>query len=95
MLLWRRGDICRCNLGERRPVVILTRDALIAHLSNVTVAPLTTCVRSSPSQVILKPLGSMTERCAGAPRQQLRCYSDCAQGKSGGVYDVSAAIPGQ
>ncbi|AZI42643.1 hypothetical protein EHF33_07680 [Deinococcus psychrotolerans] len=44
----RRGDICWCDLDERRPVVILTRDALIAHLSNVTVAPLTTRVRSIP-----------------------------------------------
>lgn len=39
---WRRGDVCWCDLEKRRPVVIVTRDALVEHLGNVTVAPLMT-----------------------------------------------------
>ncbi|WP_420596472.1 type II toxin-antitoxin system PemK/MazF family toxin [Deinococcus sp.] len=62
--MWHRGDICWCDLEKRRPVVILTRDALIAHLNNVTVAPLTTRVRAIPSQVILEPFDGVPERCA-------------------------------
>lgn len=61
---WRRGDICWCELDKRRPVVILTRDALIGHLNSVTVAPLTTRVRGIPSQVILEPFDGVPERCA-------------------------------
>lgn len=61
---WRRGDICWCELDKRRPVVLLTRDALIPHLSNVTVAPLTTRVRGIASQVVLDPFDGVPERCA-------------------------------
>lgn len=38
----RRGDISWCDLDKPRPVVILTRDALITHPHSVTAAPLTT-----------------------------------------------------
>ncbi|WP_194165294.1 type II toxin-antitoxin system PemK/MazF family toxin [Deinococcus terrestris] len=61
---WRRGDICWCDVDKRRPVVILTRDALIPHLSNVTVAPLTTRVRGIASQVVLDTFDGVPERCA-------------------------------
>lgn len=61
---WRRGDICWCDLDKRRPVVLLTRDALIPHLGNVTVAPLTTRIRAIASQVILEPFDGVPERCA-------------------------------
>lgn len=60
---WRRGDICWCGLDKRRPVVILTRDALILHLNNVSVAPLTTRIRAIASQVILEPFDGVPERC--------------------------------
>ncbi|CAM3555762.1 type II toxin-antitoxin system PemK/MazF family toxin [Deinococcus frigens] len=61
---WRRGDICWCDGDKRRPVVILTRDALISHLNNVSVAPLTTRVRNIASQVVLESFDGVPERCA-------------------------------
>jgi mRNA interferase MazF len=61
---WRRGDICWCELEKSRPVVILTREALIPHLNNLTVAPLTTRVRGVASQVILETFDGVLERCA-------------------------------
>ena len=62
--LWRRGDICWCELDKQRPVVILTRDGLIPHLNSLTVAPLTTRIRTVASQVILETFDGVTERCA-------------------------------
>ena len=62
--VWRRGDICWCELEKKRPVVILTRDGLIPHLQNVTVAPLTTRVRGVASQVTLETFDGVVERCA-------------------------------
>ena len=38
---------------KQRPVVILTRDSAIGHLSTATVAPITSTVRDVPSEVIL------------------------------------------
>ena len=58
----KRGDLYWCNLDKKRPVVILTRDALIPHLSNVSVAPLSTRIRSIRSQVILETFDGVTER---------------------------------
>ena len=60
----RRGDIYWCELEKLRPVVILTRDALIAHLNSVTVAPLTTRVRGIASQVVLETFDGVPERSA-------------------------------
>lgn len=60
----RRGDIYWCALDKSRPVVILTRDALIAHLHSVTVAPLTTRVRGIASQVVLETFDGVPERSA-------------------------------
>lgn len=60
----KRGDIYWCDLDKPRPVVILTRDALIPHLSSLSVAPLTTRVRGIASQVTLETFEGVTERCA-------------------------------
>jgi hypothetical protein len=38
---------------EARPVVVLTRDNVIARLSRVTVVPITTTVRETQSEVVL------------------------------------------
>ncbi len=45
-------------------MVILTRDELIPHLQNVSVAPLTTRVRGIASQVILEEFDGVAARCA-------------------------------
>ena len=51
------GEVWWCEFSEisRRPVVILSRDAAIARLRRVVVAPCTTTIRGLPSEVILEP----------------------------------------
>jgi mRNA interferase MazF len=49
---------------KQRPVVVLTRDNLIAHLSKVTVAPVTSAVRGAPSEVPLNEDDGMKGPCA-------------------------------
>lgn len=62
-----RGDVHLCRLAppdKQRPVLILTRDGAIGHLSTVTVAPVTSTVRDVPSEVILDVDDGMKGRCA-------------------------------
>ncbi len=40
---------------KRRPVLILTRSSAIPFLTGITVAPITTTIRSIPSEVLLTP----------------------------------------
>jgi len=61
-----------------RPVVVLTRDNLIPHLSKVTVAPVTSTLRGAPSEVPLNEDDGMKGPCAvnlhntsTVPRQRL------------------------
>jgi mRNA interferase MazF len=49
---------------KRRPVVILTRDAILDHLGEVTVAPITSTVRDIPTEVVLGPTDGMPRACA-------------------------------
>jgi mRNA interferase MazF len=49
---------------KRRPVVVLTRDNLIPHLSKVTVAPVTSTARGAPSEVHLNEDDGMKGPCA-------------------------------
>jgi mRNA interferase MazF len=52
----KRGEIrwYRFQTPEKkRPVLILTRTAILRHLGEVTVAPLTTTIRDIPSEVVL------------------------------------------
>ena len=62
-----RGEI-RLHRFERpdkeRPVLILTRETSIGHLSTVTVAPITSTIRGVPSEVILDLEDGMKARCA-------------------------------
>jgi len=47
-----RGEITRADLGaKRRPVVVLTRQAVIGRLRSVAVTPCTTTLRNLPSEV--------------------------------------------
>ena len=48
---------------KRRPAVILTRDSAIGYLSNVTVAPITTTIRQTPSAVHLGPEDGLPADC--------------------------------
>ena len=62
-----RGDVHLCQFAapdKQRPVLILTRNGVIGHLSTVTVAPITSTVRDVPSEVILDVDDGMKGRCA-------------------------------
>jgi mRNA interferase MazF len=49
---------------KRRPVVILTRNSAIEYLGEVTVAPVTSTIRSIPTEVILTEKDGMKTTCA-------------------------------
>ena len=49
---------------KRRPVVVLTRDSVIASLGEVTVAPVTTHIREIPSEVVLSRDDGLPRECA-------------------------------
>ena len=51
-----RGDVWRLDLGGRagrRPAVILTRQAVIAHLNKLTVAEITTSGKGYPTEIAI------------------------------------------
>ncbi len=52
----KRGDIRYYVFkppDKKRPVLVLTRDSIIPHLNEVTVAPLTSTIRGIPSEVLI------------------------------------------
>ena len=49
---------------KRRPVLVLTRQQALAFLTRVTVGPLSTTVRGSPTEVVVDPVGRLRERSA-------------------------------
>lgn len=62
-----RGDVCWYTFkapDKRRPVLILTRDSAIAVLHSVTVAPITSTIRSIPTEVVLTDSDGMPGTCA-------------------------------
>lgn len=52
-----RGEVWWCEMAEigGRPVVVLSRDAVIPRLRRALVAPCTTTVRGLASEVLLEP----------------------------------------
>ena len=63
----KRGDVCWYTFpapNKRRPVLILTRDSALAVLNGVTVAPITSTIRSIPTEVILTPDDGLPDACA-------------------------------
>lgn len=48
----------------RRPVVALTRDAVIGKLTAITVAPITRTIRNLPTEVVLEPADGVSTVCA-------------------------------
>ena len=49
---------------KKRPVLILTRDSILVYLGEVTIAPITSTVRSIPSEVFLSQSDGMPRDCA-------------------------------
>jgi mRNA interferase MazF len=52
-----RGEVWWCEMAGigRRPVVVLSRDAVISRHRRALVAPCTTTIRGLPSEVVLEP----------------------------------------
>lgn len=52
-----RGEVWWCEMAEigRRPVVVLSRDAVIPRHRRALVAPCTTTIRGLVSEVVLEP----------------------------------------
>jgi len=48
----------------RRPVVVLTRDAVVGRLNAITVAPITHSVRNIDTEVVLEPADGVWCICA-------------------------------
>jgi mRNA interferase MazF len=62
-----RGDVCWYTFktpDKRRPVLILTRDSAIGVLNAVTIAPITSTIRSIPTEVILTEADGLPNTCA-------------------------------
>ena len=62
-----RGDVCWYAFktpDKRRPVLILTRDSAIGILNSVTIAPITSTIRSIPTEVILTEADGLPNTCA-------------------------------
>ena len=63
----RRGEVRWYHFArpdKRRPLLVLTRDSIIPYLGEVTVAPITTTIRSTPSEVILSADDGIPHACA-------------------------------
>jgi mRNA interferase MazF len=62
-----RGEVYWCSLPEpdkRRPVVIVTRDSVVPLLERLTVVPITSTIRRTPSYVRLGLEDGLFEECA-------------------------------
>ncbi len=63
----KRGDVCWYTFdrpNKRRPVLVLTRDSAIRVLNGITIAPITTTIRSIPTEVVLNTEDGLPEICA-------------------------------
>jgi mRNA interferase MazF len=63
----RRGDVRWYKFDrpdKSRPVVILTRDSIIPHIGEVSVAPVTSTIRDIPSEVLLDRKDGVAKECA-------------------------------
>ena len=95
-----RGDVHLCQFAasdKQRPVLILTRGVAIGHLATVTVAPITSTIRSVPSEVILDVDDGMKSRCAvnlhnAVTVSQLRLTRRVASLSAERMQEVCAAL---
>lgn len=65
--MMKRGDVCWYTFSaphKRRPVLILTRDSAIRVLNSITVAPITSTIRSIPTEVVLTADDGLPDTCA-------------------------------
>jgi mRNA interferase MazF len=63
----KRGEVRWYKFAQpdkRRPVLLLTRDAILEYLGDATVAPITGTIRDIPSEVRLYKEDGMLQDCA-------------------------------
>ncbi len=62
-----RGDVCWYTFSapdKKRPVLVLTRESAISVLNSVTVAPITSTIRSIPTELLLTEQDGVPHTCA-------------------------------
>jgi mRNA interferase MazF len=62
-----QGDVRWYTFREpdkRRPVLILTRNSAIPFLTSLTIAPITTTIRSIPTEVVVTQADGLFTECA-------------------------------
>ena len=62
-----RDDVCWYNFktpDRKRPVLALTRDSVIVVLNSVTIAPITSTIRSIPTELVLTEEDGLPRTCA-------------------------------
>jgi mRNA interferase MazF len=62
-----RGDVCWYTFkapDKKRPVLILTRESAISVLTSVTIAPITSTIRSIPTELLLTEQDGVPHTCA-------------------------------
>ncbi len=79
-----RGEIWQFSFprpDKRRPVLVLTRQDVIGHLHNVTIAPITKTIRGIPSEVVIGPESGLKttsainlDNIATVPKAGLRAF---------------------
>jgi mRNA interferase MazF len=87
----RRGEIRWYRFlppDKRRPVLILTRDAILEYLGDVTVAPVTGTIRDIPSEVRLDKEDGMPQDCV------VNCdhLQTVAKSRLGGLVTTLSAV---
>ncbi|HZS54533.1 MAG TPA: type II toxin-antitoxin system PemK/MazF family toxin [Bryobacteraceae bacterium] len=104
------GRVARCRIArgevrlyqfappdKERPALVLTRNSAIAYLSTVTIAPVTSTIRSVPSEVVLDEEDGMKHPCAvnlhdAVTVSQQRLGKRLAQLSSARMHEVCAAL---
>jgi mRNA interferase MazF len=62
-----RGDVCWYTFktpDKKRPVLIMTRESAIPVLNSVTIAPITSTIRSIPTELVLTEEDGLPATCA-------------------------------
>jgi mRNA interferase MazF len=62
-----RGDVCWYTFktpDKKRPVLIMTRESAIPVLNSVTIAPITSTIRSIPTELVLTEEDGLPAICA-------------------------------
>ena len=62
-----RGDVCWYTFkapDKKRPVLILMRESAISVLNSVTIAPITSTIRSIPTELLLTKQDGVPHTCA-------------------------------